>query len=313
MFQFLIYSLRIRRVEYRVAEIPILMIPVLLTIGEAHELVTLTFWEGAFAFFFLFAFGDLVNCLADRDLDAEYKPHLSAAVYGLGIRNVILQAAASALAALALTVHIAWQLDRWFLVPALIMGLLLAWAYSVPPFRLKSRGLWQIAFYWWGLFAGPMIFAAWIISSHPPTEVYLIALAYGLLQTGVILVNTAEDYPEDQAAEVRTAIVALGLRRGITVSFVLTILGSLWLLASLGWISWRQSTSSLVFLLVILVVAASCLFAVFGIWRLRRGLSAADDREDAAAVKASGKLVPIWITSNALATLLAAFVVFLVS
>jgi hypothetical protein len=36
MLRFLIYSLRLRRVEYRIAELPIFLIPVLLTIDGVH-------------------------------------------------------------------------------------------------------------------------------------------------------------------------------------------------------------------------------------------------------------------------------------
>src|SRR5579884_2983259 len=99
MLRFLRYSLRLRRVEYRVAELPIFLVPVLLTAPDASAFAGLPFWEGLVAFLFLFAFGDLVNCLADRDLDAVAKPHLAEAVHGLGVRGVVAQAVLSAVAA----------------------------------------------------------------------------------------------------------------------------------------------------------------------------------------------------------------------
>src|SRR5919107_5386828 len=109
--RFLLYMLRIRRVEFRVAEIPILAVPVFLLIKDAAPLKTFAFWEGIFIFFLLFAFGDMVNCLADRDLDAVYKPHLSEAVYGLGVPFDTFQVAASAVLAVALSVHLSFILD----------------------------------------------------------------------------------------------------------------------------------------------------------------------------------------------------------
>src|SRR5204863_227250 len=78
------------------------------------------------------------NCLADRDLDAVYKPHLTEGVYGLGVGQVTFQAAASAALALALAAHMAWQLDRWVLLAATAVGLVVAWAYSAAPMRLKG-------------------------------------------------------------------------------------------------------------------------------------------------------------------------------
>src|SRR6267378_3620533 len=99
--RYLLYMLRIRRVEFRIAEIPILVIPILLLIHDTSMLKTFSFWEGMFIFFLLFAFGDMINCLADRDLDAIYKPHLSRAVYNLGVPLVTFQVILWAVLALA--------------------------------------------------------------------------------------------------------------------------------------------------------------------------------------------------------------------
>src|SRR5688572_33201239 len=88
ILRYLRYMLRIRRVEFRIAEIPIVAIPLLILLHDTSPLKTFSLWEGIFIFFLLFAFGDMINCLADRDLDAVYKPHLSEAVYGLGVRFV---------------------------------------------------------------------------------------------------------------------------------------------------------------------------------------------------------------------------------
>ena len=100
MLRYLIYMLRIRRIEFRIAEVPIVAIPVLLTVRDLAPIKTFTFWEGVFIFFLLFAFGDMINCLADRDMDAIYKPHLSEAVYGLGVPFVTFQVIATAVAAI---------------------------------------------------------------------------------------------------------------------------------------------------------------------------------------------------------------------
>src|SRR3954463_12267214 len=123
--RYLLYMLRIRRVEFRVAEIPILLIPILLLVRETAVLKTLYFWEGIFVFFLLFAFGDMINCLADRDLDAVYKPHLSEAVYGLGVRFVTFQVVATAALALALSAHLSWLTGRWSLFVLVAIGLAL--------------------------------------------------------------------------------------------------------------------------------------------------------------------------------------------
>jgi 4-hydroxybenzoate polyprenyltransferase len=309
MWRYLVYSLRLRRVEYRIAELPIFLIPTLLTISDASAFLSAAFWEGLLIFFFLFAFGDLLNCLADRDLDAIYKPHLTEAVHGIGIRGVIAQAVLSALAAVALTAHLAWLLDRWLLVPLVLAGVFAAYAYSVEPIRLKSRGLWQLAFYWLGLFTGPMIFTALLFSPWPPWGVWAVAAAYGLMQTGVILVNTAEDYPEDRRMRVRTVIVALGLDNGITLALVLTVLGCVGLLASYAVLFLMRGASGWA-LLALLPLAGACVAVSTAIGRLCGRVHGKEEVNAVAAVKRSAHWVPVWITSLAVSSLVAAVVCF---
>ena len=144
MLRYLVYMLRIRRVEFRIAEIPILAIPLLILLRDTGPLKSFYVWEGIFIFFLLFAFGDMINCLADRDLDAVYKPHLSEAVYGLGVRFVTFQVWVTALIALALSLHLSWILNRWTLIILVAIGLALGAAYSVKPFQIKGRGVAQI-------------------------------------------------------------------------------------------------------------------------------------------------------------------------
>jgi 4-hydroxybenzoate polyprenyltransferase len=307
MWRYLVWSLRLRRVEYRIAELPIFLVPVLLVIPDASALLSAAFWEGLIIFLFLLAFGDLLNCLADRDLDAIYKPHLTEAVYGLGVRGVIVQATLSAVAAFALTIHLAWLLQRWLLVPVVLVGLFVAYAYSVEPFRLKSRGLWQLGFYWLGLFTGPMLFAALLFDPWPAGGVLLVAVFYGLMQTGVILVNTAEDYPEDRQLGVRTVIVALGLTRGMRLAVVLVVLGGLGLVASfLVLFVQRQLPVVLLVALVPLVLSAGVVTCT--ITAVARRVGQVEESKAIEAVKRSAVLVPLWITALAVSSLLAASV-----
>src|SRR5437667_1905185 len=177
--KFLIYMLRIRRVEFRIAEIPILAIPALLLIRDGSILKTFVFWEGILVFFFLFAFGDMINCLADRDLDAVYKPHLSEAVYGLGVPFVTFQVIASAVIALVLAAHVSWQLHRWLLVPLVAAGVVLGFAYSVKPIQLKGRGLLQLLCLWVIIFVGPMLFVGLLVSAAASASLIVFAAAYG--------------------------------------------------------------------------------------------------------------------------------------
>ncbi len=300
MIKFLRYSLRLRRLEYRVAELPIFLIPILLTVTDLGQLRGPVFWEGLFLFLFLFAVGDLVNCWSDRDLDAIYKPHLSEAVDYLSKPGVLFQAGLSALAAMALALHLALSQGRWLLLPATLLGNLVAWAYSAPPIRLKGRGLGQLGFYWIGLFVGPMLLASMIFVDWPPLVVWKVALAYGLLQTGVILVNTAEDFPEDRSEGVRTVVVDLGLPASMALASALAALGGAWLLRLYG------GMLSLWLGLLPLVLAVLFVTRQFlALWWRMRGRPEAEQIQIA---KDHGPLCPLWITSVALSTLWATVV-----
>ena len=304
MLRYLIYSLRIRRVEYRIAELPVFLIPVLMTAQEDSVFRSAEFWEGGCVFFFLFAFGDLLNCLADRHLDAIYKPQLTEAVLGIGIRGVIAQATLSAVAAIGLTIHLAWQLDRWILVPGVAVGLFLAYAYSVEPLRLKSRGLWQLAFYWFGLFTGPMLFVTLLFDPLPAFPVWVVSLAFGLLQSGIILVNTAEDYPEDSQMSVNTVIVSLGLTRGIQLAAWLTFIGTIVAVSALIMLYGSRGVLAEHWPWL-LPFAAAASFDSICIARLNSEVVRSNHAAAVEAVRKSAKLVPVWMTTTAIGCLIA--------
>ena len=303
--RFLLYMLRIRRVEF-----PILVIPILLLLHDTAPLKTFSFWEGIFIFFLLFAFGDMINCLADRDLDAVYKPHLSEAVYGLGVGFVKFQVAATAVLALVLTAHLSWQLQRWILLVMVAIGLILGAAYSVKPVQLKGRGVAQLFCLWLIIFVGPMLFVSLLVSTTPSFTVLLFACAFGALQMGIILVNTAEDYPEDLEAHIKTTIVSLGLPRGISLAFWLTALGAVGVLVTLSSM-FRQRQVETIWLFAMLPAAIACLYVLTDIWKLKGKVLSQNLTLAILTVKKSAKRVPIWLTVVAWATLGAAYALFL--
>ena len=312
LLHFLRDLLLIRRVEFRIAEIPIVAMPALLINHSLAPFKTQTFWEGVLIFFFLFAFGDMINCLADRDLDAKYKPHLSRAVYNLGVRFVTFQVILWALLALLLAAHVSWLLHRWQLFALTAVGLALGAAYSVEPFRLKGRGLYQLACLWLIIFVGPMFMIAMLFGGWPTPELVAFASAYGAVQMGIILVNTAEDYPEDREAGVNTVIVSLGLARGIRLAFLLTAAGALVMLATLAILFWLRGISPLRSLALI-PVAAAAIWITSAIQRLSREVSSATLGEGVTRVKTAGKFVPVWVTVMAWTSFIAVGILFLTS
>ena len=309
MLRYLVYMLRIRRVEFRIAEIPILAIPLLILLRDSGPLKTFALWEGILIFFLLFAFGDMVNCLADRDLDAVYKPHLSEAVYGLGVRFVTFQVWASALLALALSIHLSWTMNRWIFLVMVAIGLVLGAAYSVKPVQLKGRGVAQIFCLWLIIFVGPMLFVAFLIDATISLPVLVFAAAYGALQMGVILVNTAEDYPEDLEAGITTSVISLGLHRGIALAFWLVMGGSIGVLITLL-VMLKQREVGPPWILAVVPSILVCVYVLWSIGRLKQTIKDASLQDSIQSVKHDAKRVPLWITLVAWSILGATYVLF---
>jgi len=102
---------------------------------------------------------------------------------------------------------------------ATVVALLLAWAYSAPPLRLKLNG-------WWGNLACglsyetlPWITAAAVMSGGAPT-VYVLILAtlYGLGAHGIMTLNDFKSIEGDTRTGVRSLPVQLGAERAALVA-----------------------------------------------------------------------------------------------
>lgn len=296
-------SLRIRRLEFLVAELPILLVPALLLVSAPGELASALFAKAAALFFLLFHFGDMTNCLADRELDAVYKTHLSEAVYGLGVRNVVVQILLTAAAALGLAAHLAFTLGRWELVGLVAFGLLLGAQYSTGPLRLKGQGVWQVVALWAVIFFGPMLLIVLTLSSTLPIPLLVLIACYGVMQQGIILINTAEDLPEDEAAGIRTTAVALGLGGCVRLAVAMVAMGGLGVAGGLGWMAGRTGVSPVEVLSPLVVAWGWVLWSVASTWPLVRGRA----RDAAvAALRLRARWMPVWISATAWATLFAA-------
>jgi 4-hydroxybenzoate polyprenyltransferase len=301
----LVDSLRIRRPEFMIAEWPIFLIPALLS---RRNLAWSSWLELATLFFLLFHVGDMTNCLADRELDSVYKTRLSEAVYALGERNVALQIAASAAAALAIAFEISVRIDSWQPLALVGAGLALGLSYSLPPLYAKGRGLLQIATLWALIFVGPMTLV-WVASGRTidPTAMALFA-CYGLMQQGIVLVNTAEDLPEDRATGIRTSAIALGLEGSLATAMGMVLVGGAGVMGLLGHLLARAGLPVVVSLLPL---AAAIAYVASGIGRARaavrreRQAAAGDDDRATKALRPHARSVPIWIAATALGALVA--------
>lgn len=105
----------------------------------------------------------------------------------------------------------AWGLGTWGFW-ACAVGLVLAWAYSAPPFRLKLNG-------WWGNTACALSYEglAWVTGGAvmlggalPASESLLLALLYSVGAHGIMTLNDFKAIEGDKQMGVRSLPVQLG-------------------------------------------------------------------------------------------------------
>ncbi|NLZ93103.1 MAG: prenyltransferase [Firmicutes bacterium] len=100
------------------------------------------------------------------------------------------------------------------------LGLFLAVAYSLPPFKFAYRGLGEIVV---GIAFGPLIVSgAFVIQTHFLTgDVFLVSLPIGFLVTNILFINQYPDYEADKQCNKRNWVVRLGKRKGFKLYITL--------------------------------------------------------------------------------------------
>ncbi|GAB2711571.1 UbiA family prenyltransferase [Nocardia thraciensis] len=169
---------------------------------------------------------NVVNCLADRWLDVEFKSRLSQAVHELGVRRVrgligarLAVIAVSVVGLVALT-------GRPDLLVLVGIGVVLAFQYSLPPLHLKGAGIWQVptVLLMVTLLPGIILLRTY---DRPFEGLALLAIVgMALAINSVFIVNAAEDVPEDAEHSIETAPRALGLMASFALGLAQLVVGA---------------------------------------------------------------------------------------
>jgi len=152
----------------------------------------------------------IVNDWFDREVDAINQPER--AIPSGRVPGQLALYYAVAWSGLALV----WgfSLGTWVGI-ASALGLVLAWAYSAPPVRLKRNG-------WWGNAAVGLSYEgmAWVTGAAvmldgnlPPDEVLIIALLYSVGAHGIMTLNDFKSIEGDLAVGLRSLPAMLGADR----------------------------------------------------------------------------------------------------
>ena len=123
---------------------------------------------------------------------------------------------------------------------AAVVGLLLAWAYSAPPVRLKNNG-------WWGNAACGFSYEgiAWVTGAAvmaggllPDCRSLLLALLYSIGTHGIMTLNDFKAVEGDRQMGVRSLPVQLGVQNAARVACVVMLLSQIAVVILLA--SWGQ-------------------------------------------------------------------------
>jgi lycopene elongase/hydratase (dihydrobisanhydrobacterioruberin-forming) len=296
--QRLVYLGRVRRIEFLPVEASIFIIPALLTLPSPADLLSPTFVIAFLTALCGIHFIDLTNVVADREVDKIYKSRLSDAVYGLGVRNVQWQGRITAAVAFGMGVYLAVTTGHWDIVLLVAATLYLGAQYSIKPLWIKGSGVWQIPGLMAICYVLPMLMVTRAVSGEVDLALLAAIFGFGAYQVGVIMVNTAEDWPEDEVFGIHTSVRALGLSRAMAVATTLVAVGGVATCAAVYAIG--GFTIGFVPLAVAVVLTA---IHLFGTWRGVAGRSI----EDALAnLRPRAKLVPLQIGAGGWCTVVAA-------
>jgi chlorophyll synthase len=113
----------------------------------------------------------------------------------------------------------------WWGFGAAVAGLILAWAYSAPPLRLKQNG-------WWGNTACAACYeglpwltgAAVVAASRPNWRILILAALYSIGAHGIMTLNDFKSIEGDRITGILSLPVQLGVKRAAVLACVVMAL-----------------------------------------------------------------------------------------
>jgi 4-hydroxybenzoate polyprenyltransferase len=283
--------LAISRANIQVASLPTALIGCALAAGRLPELWDAGVLLYVLLFFAVLTFACNLNCLADADVDALFKKGMSEAVRSIGPARIRAILAVEAVLAVGLAAGLAYlKKDAVFILGAGALGL--AFVYSAPPLRMKKRGWLSPLPVVFGLYAVPPAGGWYLVKGSLDWPILIFSAGYAVLMEGITIVNTCEDYPEDECAGIRTLAHALGIRRTLVLGAWLAGGGGLTALAAVLFMAagaWPPGPAALGGIGALAVIYA---WTVGSVVRVLGRTARADD--PAAESKLRARLMPAW-------------------
>jgi 1,4-dihydroxy-2-naphthoate octaprenyltransferase len=243
------YALAIRRVEFLPVHTMIGLVPAAMAAQSWSEFLSLSALVAVLFAITHMELADMINALADREVDAAHKSPLPEAIYGLGVSRVLAHIAVTTVAYFGMAVFLAARSEHWDLVLIAFAAWLMGVAYSFPPLHLKSAGIWQLP-----TLQILCVFLPGLVvlrSFEHDLEWASVGVVAGLslTLTAMFVTNHAEDYWEDEQFGIRTYVIALGLTRAIDVQSAMLFLGALLTVGSV-WLEYGFTWGLIPYILV---------------------------------------------------------------
>ncbi|UCF07705.1 MAG: UbiA family prenyltransferase [Thermoplasmata archaeon] len=175
-------------------------------------------------FYTLITFACNINCFFDVNVDKLRKRELAAATLHFGKTRMGVILFSEALMAILLSLFLLFY-GHWEVALLSLLGLYFGWAYSSPPLRIKGKGAIGPLPIVLGVYVLPIV-AGYLLVDKVLTFTFLGFVAgYAIMNLGINLVNTCEDFSEDRKLGIRTIAHTLGLRSTLDLAFFSTLLG----------------------------------------------------------------------------------------
>jgi chlorophyll synthase len=149
---------------------------------------------------------------------------------------------------------VAWLTGPWVFA-ATLLGLACAWAYSAPPFRLKSSG-WLgpavVGLSYEGLswFTGASVMAG----ALPSAAILAVLVLYSVGAHGIMTLNDFKAVEGDRATGLRSLPVTLGVRPAALLACAVMLVPQIAVIGLLA--SWEMATSAVIVAVVVAIQIA---------------------------------------------------------
>jgi 4-hydroxybenzoate polyprenyltransferase len=216
--------LSISRARVQVVSFASATLGVFLGADSLEDVLNLDVLVFVLLFFVLITFACNINCVFDVAVDRLRKRELAAAVMYFGPKKMRSLLLSEALIAILFSIFLIFR-GHWEVAFLALLGLYFAWSYSSPPLRMKGKGAMGPVPVILGVYVVPIV-AGYLLMNGELTFLFLgFVTGYAVMNLGINLVNTCEDYSEDRLLGIKTVAHSIGMRKTLDLAFTTSLIG----------------------------------------------------------------------------------------